>query len=73
MRKRIFAEHTNEIRDSRWTLIQRDDGTLHVEHEAKYLDGDQKRRTVPINEFLLEGGPPPRVLQKVIDRMFEDA
>ena len=72
MKKRVFAEHTDETRDSRWTLIQQDDGTLHVEQEAKYPDGNQKRRTVSINEFMLESGPLPRWLQKVIDRMFED-
>ena len=73
MKKTLIASHANELRDSRWSLVQNDDGTLHVEQEAEYADGDRKKRTVAINEFMLEAGPPPRALQKLIDRMFADA
>jgi hypothetical protein len=68
----LFASHSGEVRTSWWHLVQKDDGTLHVEQVAEYRDGDHKRRVVPINEFMQEGGPPPRALQKLIDRMFED-
>jgi len=51
----------------------RADGTLHVEQEAQYRDGDRKRRKLPINDFMCESGPPPQWLQKLIDRMFDDA
>lgn len=73
MKRQIIANVTNEVRDSRWTLIQNDDGTLHVEQEAKYWNGNHRRRIVPINDFMREDGPPPRWLQKLIDRMFDDA
>ena len=72
MKTVLFKSHTGEVRTSRWHLVQNDDGTLHVEQEAEYRDGDRKRRVVPINEFMQEGGPPPRALQKLIDRMFDD-
>jgi hypothetical protein len=72
MKTVLFASHTGEVRTSRWRLIQNDDGTLHIEQEAEYRDGDRKRRVVPINQFMQEGGPPPRALQKLIDRMFDD-
>jgi hypothetical protein len=63
---------SNEVRDSLWTLIQDDDGALHVEQKADYPDGTHRERVVPINEFMMETGPPPRWLQKFIDRMFDE-
>ena len=63
---------SNHVRDSLWTLIQNDDGTLHVEQKADYPDGDHRERTVPINDFMKESGPPPRWLQELIDRMFDE-
>ena len=72
MKRRTIASITNETRTSCWTLIQNEDGTLEVEQEADYPDGAHRKRVVPINEFMLEGGPPPRVLQALIDRMFDD-
>jgi hypothetical protein len=53
-------------------LIQNDDGTLHIEQQADYPNGDHRERVVPINDFMLEGGPSQRWLQKLIDRMFDD-
>jgi hypothetical protein len=73
MKRKIIASIANDVRDSCWTLIQNDDGTLHVEQEAEYRDGDQKKRIVPINDFMRENGPLPQTLQKLIDRMFKDA
>ena len=73
MKRRIIVEHVNEVRTSRWDLIQQDDGTLHVEQHATDADGTKHRRIVPINDFMHEGGPPPRALQARIDRMFDDA
>ena len=72
MRTRVIATHTNEVRESCWTLIQMDDGTLHVERRAQYADGDQRQRVVPIDDFMREDGPPPRALQAIINRMFAD-
>jgi hypothetical protein len=72
MRRKVTADVTNEVRYSRWTLVQNDDGTLHVEQEATYPDGDHKKRVVAINHFMQEAGPPARSLQKLIDRMFDD-
>jgi hypothetical protein len=73
MRTKVIATHSNEVRDSRWTLVQHDDGSLHVAQEAKYHSDDKVlTRSVPINDFLRENGPPPRHLQKLIDRMFDD-
>jgi hypothetical protein len=72
LKTKIFADHSDSVRFSRWSLIQQDDGTLHVEQEAKYADGNTKRRLLPMNQFMLENGPPPRALQKLIDRMFDD-
>ena len=69
MQKRVIATHTNEVRESCWTLIQMDDGTLHVEQRARYADGDQKQRIVSINDFMRESGPPPRALQPIILRV----
>ena len=73
MKSKVVSHHVNAVRDSRWTLIQEDDGTLHVEQQASYSDGAQHRRVAPINDFMREVGPPPRALQTLIDRMFDDA
>ncbi len=70
MRRKVITTHSNEVRDSCWTLIQFDDLTLHVEQEVIQADGQQMKRITPINDFIREGGPPPRCLQKMIDRMF---
>ncbi|MGC1305221.1 MAG: hypothetical protein WA840_22865 [Caulobacteraceae bacterium] len=72
MRQKIIADITNNTRQSRWTLIQEDDGSLHIEQEAEYPTGDHKKRIVPINDFMRETGPPSRQLQKLIDRMFDE-
>jgi hypothetical protein len=72
MKTKIFAFHANEVRDSCWILVQNEDGTLFVEQVAKYADETKHRRLVTINDFLQEGGPPPRVLQALVDRMFVD-
>ena len=48
------------VRNATWLLIQEDDGTLHVAQEAEYADGDRRKRMVPINDFVREGGPAPR-------------
>jgi hypothetical protein len=67
-----FAHHANEVRESRWRLVQAEDGALYVEQEADYPDIGKKERSVPINDFLREGpAGPPRELQKLIDRMFD--
>jgi hypothetical protein len=71
-RSKMFAHHADEVRESWWRLIQAEDGALYVDQEATYRDGEHKQRTVQINDFLRENGPPPRVLQTLIDRMFED-
>lgn len=64
MKRRTIANVTNETRKSCWTLVQDDDGALYVEQEAEYPDGDQQKRLVPLNEFMLESGPAVRwVLQ----------
>jgi hypothetical protein len=72
MKRKTIADITNEVRHSCWTLIQNDDGTLHVRQQADYPNGDRKERLVPINDFMRETGPPARWLQKLIDRMFDD-
>jgi hypothetical protein len=74
MRTKVFAARDNEVRDSSWTLVQHDDRSLHVEQEATYhADGQARKRSVPINDFLRENGPPPLALQALVDRMFADA
>jgi hypothetical protein len=73
MKRTVFAEATNEDRNSCWALVQHDNRTLHVEQEAQYSDGSRRQRTVPINDFMLEGGPPPRALQALLDRLFSDS
>jgi hypothetical protein len=72
MKRKIITNHTNDVRDSCWTLIQNDDGALHVEQEVEYRDGQRRKRVVPINDFMRENGPPPRALQSLVDRMFND-
>ena len=72
-RRRTLATHENHVRTSCWTLIQNSDRTLHVEQQAQYPGKDEKVRTVSINEFMREDGPPPRLLQKFIDRLFQEA
>jgi hypothetical protein len=72
MKIKVIATRSNELRDSCWRLLQLDDGTLHVEQEAEYRNGERKKRIVPINDFMRESGPPPRWLPKLVDRMFDD-
>ena len=71
--RRTLATHENDIRTSSWTLIQNSDRTLHVEQRAQYPGEDEKVRTVSINEFMRGNGPPPRLLQTFIDRLFQEA
>ncbi len=73
MRTKVIVNHANEARESCWTLIQEDDRSLHVQQRAIYPDGVRHERTVPINDFMRENGPPPRALQILIERMFDDA
>jgi hypothetical protein len=73
MRTKVIVNHANETRTSCWTLIQDDDRSLHVHQSATYAGGRRHERTVPINDFLRENGPPPEALQTLIDRMFEGA
>jgi hypothetical protein len=73
MRRKVIVRKEGELWDSCWPLIQSDDGTLHVEQKADYRGGTHHERVVPINDFLREDGPPPRWLQPLIDRMFDDA
>ena len=70
MKRKVFAEATNEVRKSLWVLVQSDDRTLHVEQNAQYRDGARHQRTVSINDFMLESGPPPRALQALLDKLF---
>jgi hypothetical protein len=72
LKTKLIADRSSSIRNSRWLLLQNDDGTLHVEQVAEYRHGGRQRRVVPINDFMQENGPPPRELQKLIDRMFDD-
>lgn len=72
-RRRILATHESDVRTSCWTLIQNNDRTLHVEQRAQYPGEEEKVRIVSINEFMQENGPPPKLLQRFIDRMFEEA
>jgi len=72
MKTKLVAHVANETRASCWTLIQHDDGTLHVEQKAEYAEGEKRQRSVSINDFLKESGPPVRCLQTLIDRMFSD-
>jgi len=72
MKKKVFAEATTIERTSHWTLVQNDDRTLYVKQEAEFSDGARKQRTVSINDFMMEGGPPPRELQKLLDALFAD-
>ena len=66
----MFAFHENDVRKSVWFLVQDDTRALLVEQNAEYADGTAATRSVPINEFMAESGPPPRALQAIIDRMF---
>lgn len=72
MKTKTIVTDESETRASRWTLVQADDGTLHVEQEAEYWDGDRKKRLVPLAEFIQEKGLAPKALQGLIDRMFSD-
>jgi len=72
MKTKVIADIRNDVRQSCWTLIQNDDRTLHVQQEVEYRDGGRQKRVLPINEFLIEGGPPPRWLHELIARMFDD-
>ena len=71
-RRRTFVTHDNDVRTSCWTLIQNSDRTLHVEQRAQYPEESEKVRIVSINEFMRENGPPPRLLQTSIDRLFQE-
>ena len=71
MKRTMFASHENDVRKSVWFFVQDDAGALLVEQNAEYADGTATTRTVPINEFMAEGGPPTRALQAIIDRMFD--
>jgi hypothetical protein len=72
MKTRLIVTDKTETRASSWKLVQCDDGTLHVEQEAEYWDGDRKKRLVPLSDFIQEKGPAPRALQGLIDRMFAE-
>ena len=72
-RRRTLATHKDDVRTSCWTLTQNSDRTLHVEQRAQYPGEDERVRTVSINEFMQENGPAPRLLQILIDRMFQEA
>jgi hypothetical protein len=71
MKRTMFAAHENDVRKSVWFLVQDDAGALSVEQNAEYPDGTAATRTISINEFMTESGPPPRALQAIIDRMFD--
>lgn len=71
MKRMMFATHENAVRKSAWFLVQDDAGALLVEQNAEYPDGTVATRTVAINEFMTEGGPPPQALQAIINTMFD--
>jgi hypothetical protein len=73
MKRTMFKAHNNDLRKSEWFLVQDDAGALLVEQNAVYRDGTMASRLVPISEFMGEGGPPPKALQALIDRMFDDS
>lgn len=73
MKVRTICTHEDDLRVSRWALVQYDDGALHVEHHARHHDGRDETRLITINEFMREGGHPAASLQTFIDRMFSNA
>ena len=72
MKTKVIASHTSSQRDSRWYLIQKDDGTLHVGRESD-SQGERIEREVPLNDFMREGAGTLAELQNLIDRMFNGA
>jgi hypothetical protein len=73
MKVRTICTLEDDLRESRWSLIQYDDGALHVEHHARHHAGRDETRLITINEFMREGGHPAATLQALIDRMFSNA
>jgi hypothetical protein len=69
----VISSQMSSQRDTWWFLVQNDDGTLHVKYESKNADGDKTEWEMPINEFLQKSGGGRTELQKLINRMFEDA
>ena len=65
---RFLGSHSSSRRDASWTLVQDEDGTLHVEYENMDDHSDDRRQD--LNDFLRDGrGPTGKVLE-LIGRMF---
>ena len=70
--KNFHVQHSND-RESRWALIQYDDGALYVNQEHRLYDGGLKAYMIPIDLFMRESGPAQEHMQTLIDRMFSYA
>ena len=71
MKVKGFFVQDGEDRESRWALIQYDDGSLHVNFEDRFHNGNLKAFMWPIDNFMRQDTPAKEHLQALIDRMFD--
>ncbi len=73
MRVKGFHVQEGEDRESRWSLIQYDDGKLYVNFEERFHSGNMKAFMWSIDTFMREESLAKKHLQGLIDRMFDNA
>ncbi|MCJ2086382.1 hypothetical protein MKK88_10305 [Methylobacterium sp. E-005] len=73
MKVHCLGIRSSSVRDAAWYLVQKDDGSLHVQYESEDpQDGEKTGWEKPLNEFLMtEISSLRNTVQELIDRMFE--
>ncbi len=73
MRVKSFHVQEGEDRESRWALVQYDDGSLKVNFEDRFHNGSFQAFIWSIDHFMRADSPAKASLQALIDRMFDHA
>ena len=73
MKVHCLGIRSSSVREAAWYLVQKDDGSLHVEYESEDpQDGEKTGWKKPLNEFLTTDTSSLRAtVQELVDRMFE--
>ncbi len=73
MKVKSFHVEEGEDRESRWALVQYDNGSLKVNFEDRLHNGNLEAFIWSIDHFMRVESPARAPLQALVDRMFKDA